>query len=125
MDDRANSGLAFLAGLILGGLIGAVVALLFAPQSGEETRRQLQEKGIELQARAEESAALAQERYDELAAEARARAQDLSERGRATFETRKAQIQEAVEEGKKRAGVVKEDLKGQMAKGAPVTETET
>ncbi|MBU1877645.1 MAG: YtxH domain-containing protein, partial [Chloroflexi bacterium] len=43
MDNRTDSGLAFLAGLILGGLIGAVAALLFAPQSGEETRRQLQE----------------------------------------------------------------------------------
>ena len=39
---------AFLVGFIVGGLAGAVVSLLFAPQSGEETRALLREKSIEL-----------------------------------------------------------------------------
>jgi len=37
-DDSGNAR-PFAAGLILGALIGAGVALLFAPQSGAETRR--------------------------------------------------------------------------------------
>lgn len=37
-----------LAGLLIGGLAGAVTMLLLAPQSGEETRTQLQKRGIEL-----------------------------------------------------------------------------
>ena len=37
MSDRDEFG-AFLVGFIVGGLTGAVTALLFAPQSGEETR---------------------------------------------------------------------------------------
>ncbi len=37
MNDRDEFG-AFLVGFIVGGLSGAVVALLFAPQTGEETR---------------------------------------------------------------------------------------
>ena len=37
MSDRDEFG-AFLVGFIVGGLTGAVVSLLFAPQSGEETR---------------------------------------------------------------------------------------
>ena len=38
----------FLAGLLVGGLAGAGAMLLLAPQSGKETRAQIQQKGIEL-----------------------------------------------------------------------------
>lgn len=37
-----------LAGLVFGGLVGALTMLLLAPRSGKDTRRQIQEKGIEL-----------------------------------------------------------------------------
>ena len=47
---------AFLAGFMIGGLIGAGVALLMAPQSGEETRELIRERSIELKGRAEEAA---------------------------------------------------------------------
>jgi gas vesicle protein len=36
-----NNGSSFFAGLILGGIIGAVLGLLFAPQPGDKTREQL------------------------------------------------------------------------------------
>jgi gas vesicle protein len=39
-----DSDTGFFAGLIVGALIGAAVALLYAPQSGEETRRVVKEK---------------------------------------------------------------------------------
>jgi len=38
-DKGGREGGGFLTGLILGAAVGAVVALLFAPASGEETRR--------------------------------------------------------------------------------------
>ena len=47
MSDRDEFG-AFLVGFIVGGLTGAVVSLLFAPQSGEETRALIKDKSIEL-----------------------------------------------------------------------------
>jgi len=40
--------LGVLTGLLIGGLAGAGAMLLLAPQSGEKTRTQIQEKGIEL-----------------------------------------------------------------------------
>lgn len=38
----------FLVGLLVGGAVGAITALLLAPQSGAETRRQIREKGVAL-----------------------------------------------------------------------------
>lgn len=45
----------FLAGVVLGGLIGAGTMLLLAPQSGEKTRTQIQLKGNELRDQATEA----------------------------------------------------------------------
>lgn len=82
MCDRFGS---FLAGLVLGGLVGGITALLLAPAPGEETRRRLAEKAEE----ATEEARKRVEEYGELGAELVA-------------EKRKA-IEEAIEEGKKAA----------------------
>src|SRR5512135_2748123 len=68
----------FLVGFIVGGLTGAVVSLLFAPQSGEETRALIRDKSIELRDRAAESAEEALARAESAAAEARARAEELA-----------------------------------------------
>ena len=46
--SNQNSGLLFFVGLMLGGLVGASLALLLAPQSGAETRGQIKDKGVEL-----------------------------------------------------------------------------
>lgn len=48
-DYGSNSGaVGFLAGAVLGGVIGAGVALLLAPQSGKETRAMLKRKAREV-----------------------------------------------------------------------------
>ncbi len=76
-SDRDEFG-AFLVGFIVGGLTGAVVSLLFAPQSGEETRALIRDKSIELRDRASETAEEAVARAEAAAAEARARAEELA-----------------------------------------------
>ena len=75
MSDRDEFG-AFLVGFVVGGLTGAVVALLFAPQTGEETRALIKDKSIELRDYASTSAEEAIARAEAAAAEARARAED-------------------------------------------------
>jgi gas vesicle protein len=77
MSERDEFG-AFLVGFIVGGLSGAVVALLFAPQSGEETRAIIKDKSIELRDKAQISAEEAIARAEAAAADARARADDLA-----------------------------------------------
>ena len=58
-DSDRGSGSSFAAGLLLGALVGAGVALLFAPQSGEQTRRLLRRRARKL-------AADAQDRFDDI-----------------------------------------------------------
>jgi gas vesicle protein len=46
-SETKNAG-GFLAGLLLGGLAGAGVMLLLAPQSGQRTRTKIQQQGHKL-----------------------------------------------------------------------------
>jgi gas vesicle protein len=73
---------AFLVGFIVGGLTGAVVSLLFAPQSGEETRAMIRDKSIELRDLAQGSAEEALARAEAAANEARVRAEELGRQAR-------------------------------------------
>jgi gas vesicle protein len=49
-----NNALGILGGMLIGALVGAVAMLLLAPQSGKDTRTQIQKKGIELRDRTTE-----------------------------------------------------------------------
>ena len=48
--------LSFLIGLLIGGLIGWVLGILSAPQSGKETLGTISQKAVELRGKAEEAA---------------------------------------------------------------------
>ena len=76
MSDRDTDFGAFLAGFVLGGLVGAVTALLLAPQSGEETRLQIHDKSIELKDKATETAEEYRVRADEFSKQAKVRADE-------------------------------------------------
>jgi gas vesicle protein len=54
MNREASTG--FFSGLILGAVIGAAVALLYAPQPGTETRRVVKEKALEVKEKAAKAA---------------------------------------------------------------------
>jgi gas vesicle protein len=89
MSDSDDFGM-FLVGFVVGGVAGAVAALLLAPQSGEETRTLIRDKSIELRDAAAEQADMiakkASEQYEmvskkagEVASDARNRGKDLVE----------------------------------------------
>lgn len=90
MADNSGDLGSFLAGFVIGGLIGAGVALLMAPQSGEETRALIGEKSIELRDRAYETAS-----------DVQTRAGDLASQTAETYEQQVKRIQAAVDAGKK------------------------
>jgi gas vesicle protein len=74
-----NTGL-FLGGLILGAAAGAALALLYAPQTGEDTRRQIKIKIEELEEELDKMRNTMKEKGTEMKEEARKRVQDLETR---------------------------------------------
>jgi gas vesicle protein len=74
MSDQDQSFGAFLVGFVVGGLVGAAVALLYAPQSGEETRAYIKDKSIELKDKAAETVDEARIRTEQALEDARVRA---------------------------------------------------
>ena len=86
----ANCNIATKVSFFVAGVgIGAAVALLFAPQSGEETRKQIAEK--------------AQDGADFVAAkgrELRKHAEDLVDQGKEVVSKQKARLADVLESGK-------------------------
>ncbi len=102
MSDRDEFG-AFLIGFFVGGVTGAIAALLLAPQSGAETRTLIHDKAIELKdkaseniedayKKAEEAAAEAQARFEDLASKTKVQAEELQRRGAALLEEQKEKL---------------------------------
>ena len=118
MSDRDDFG-AFLVGFIVGGLTGAITALLFAPQSGEETRTLIKDKAIELKdqtsetvgetiTKAEKAAKDAVKRAEVLLEDAKKKASAIAEKGQVLLEESKEKVSKAVPRAKKSAPPKKE-----------------
>ena len=85
MAERDEFG-AFLIGFIIGGLTGAAVSLLMAPQTGEETREYLKERAIELRDKAADTAQTTYAQVETTAGGVRTRATDIASKARNTAE---------------------------------------
>jgi gas vesicle protein len=109
MSDRSGGG-EFIAGFLVGALVGAAAAMLFAPQSGEETRVVIRDKGIELKDRAEELSTEARRRAEEAQSQAKTRAQEISMQAKDRAREIQTRVKEAIEEGKATATKKKADL---------------
>jgi gas vesicle protein len=94
MSDRDDFG-AFLSGFVIGGLVGAAVSLLLAPQSGEETREMIRDRSIELRDQAVQYAGDTRTRAEEIAREAITLAEDLQKRGQVILEEQKARFEDS------------------------------
>jgi gas vesicle protein len=93
-----NNTVGVLAGILIGGLAGAVTMLLLAPQSGKDTRRQIQEKSIELRDRTTEM-------VEDTVAQVRTKANKLTvglrDRGQELAVKQLDHVSEAAQAGKK------------------------
>lgn len=66
MSDQTSGYVEFLKGLIIGGAVGAVMGILYAPKSGKRTRRDIYHKSLELKNDAESRLLTAQEKTSEI-----------------------------------------------------------
>ena len=95
---KTNNTLNVLVGMLIGGLTGAVAMLLLAPQSGKDTRRQIQEKGIELRDRTTE---LVEDTMTQVRSKANKITVDLKDRGQELAVKQLDHVSEAAQAGKK------------------------
>jgi gas vesicle protein len=117
MSQNGDGSAEFFKGLLFGGAIGAVIALLYAPRSGKETRDDLKRRSLELRDDAEAKLQLAQKKaeallddtkkqLDQLRKEAEGAMGDLKgtasnvfAEGLDTLEKEKNRIKEAIDAG--------------------------
>ncbi len=118
-ESTSNDVGSFVVGLAVGALLGAAAALLFAPQSGEETRAQIQQRGIELRDQASAAYEDARHKVEETAQEARTRAEKLAAEARARAEELQSKGKAAIEEGSTRL----QSVLGRKAESGPATPT--
>ena len=93
-----NNTLGVLAGMLIGGLAGAVTMLLLAPQSGKDTRKQIQEKSIELRDRTTE---LVEDTMTQVRTKANKFTMDLKDLGQEVAVKQLDNVSEAAQAGKK------------------------
>ncbi len=109
MSDDSH-GWEFFTGFLLGTVVGAAAALLLAPQTGEETREVIRERGIELQGRMGQTTEEARSRATDFATEARSRAADAQDRSRTLLTEQKSRLQDAIDQGKEAAQQKRDEL---------------
>jgi gas vesicle protein len=101
MSDNNEFG-AFLIGFIVGGLTGAAVSLLFAPQSGEKTRELIQTKAIELRDRAAETVEEARLHAEEALEDAKQKTEEWAKLAKQQADDVLQKGEEALEEGREK-----------------------
>ncbi|MBI3923994.1 MAG: YtxH domain-containing protein [Armatimonadetes bacterium] len=79
--EHRKEGLGFLFGLLVGSLVGASIAIIVAPQSGEKTRELLKDRALDYKERATDFANDLKEDYE-----------DLVTRGRELYESKREQV---------------------------------
>ncbi len=96
-DDTKTIAGAFL----LGGLIGAGIALLYAPKSGRETRRDISKTAKRIKRDAVELVEDTIQTVDEFVGDVKERASDIIERGIEISDVAKKEVVKSLEYGQK------------------------
>jgi gas vesicle protein len=86
-----------LSGFLVGSVIGAATALLFAPRSGEETRMSIRDKALELRDQATDTV---RSKVDDVKGNVREKVEGLKQRGKYTVNRQLDRVSEAAETGR-------------------------
>ncbi|NWG01616.1 MAG: YtxH domain-containing protein [Syntrophaceae bacterium] len=98
-EERSHGTGSIILAFFIGGLVGAGVALLLAPQSGKETRQKIKELADE-----------AKEKATHYAEEVKSKVTSTVEKGKELVEEKKSLISTALEAGKEAYTKEKEKL---------------
>jgi len=103
--ERSGHALSALTGLVIGGLVGAVTMLLFAPQPGKKTRAELQVGALELRDRTattmKDTITQVKTKANQIKADVQIKAQDLGHQGQDLLVRQFDAVSQPAEAGKK------------------------
>jgi gas vesicle protein len=111
IEKRSGGMSSFLLGLA----VGAGLALLFAPQSGLETRRSLSRNARKVRRAAEDAVGEVTEKVGETFETARQRVEEKIDEARTSIEVKKEQVQRAMQAGREAAQQARADLERRLA----------
>jgi gas vesicle protein len=93
-----------LSGFLVGSVVGAATALLFAPRSGEETRTEIRDKAIELRDQAtdtvRDTVSQAKSKVEDVKDNVRGKVEEFKQRGKYTIDQQLDRVSQAAEKGK-------------------------
>jgi gas vesicle protein len=94
-----------LSGLLIGGLLGAGTALLFAPKSGEQIREDIQNKSIELRDRTtdtvKDTVSQVKSKARQMTSDVVGQARGLTQQGLSALDDQYKKVSQTVNNGKK------------------------
>ncbi len=99
MKDEGYSSGSMLVSFLLGGIVGAGLALLLAPQSGEETRKKIRDFADDVK-----------DRTTDYVEKAKGKITSYVDDGRGLYEEKKSIVKSAIEAGKEAYEKEKERL---------------
>jgi gas vesicle protein len=105
MSDSGSEIGAFMAGFVIGGLVGAATALILAPQSGEATRTQLASKSQELREVGMQQYEAARVRVQDSTLQAQEQARIVLDEGKSKFNTAYQRGKETMAEAQEEASL--------------------
>lgn len=119
-EDGGDFG-AFMAGFVIGGLVGAATALLMAPQSGAETRAQIAARSDELKRAGSEQI----QHYSDVAGTTiKETSEQVQERARIVLDEGKSKLSSAQEKTKARVDEAASDIAESTTEEAENEETD-
>ncbi len=108
VEENDSSGL---AAFLLGAALGAGLALIFAPQTGAETRQSIKRSAK----KAGEATKRAGEKVTDALSQAKADLESRIDSAKSSLDLKKVQVSRAVDAGREAARAAREDLERRMS----------
>jgi gas vesicle protein len=117
MGRRDDNSIELTFAFLLGGVVGATIALLFAPASGEQTRRRIKEATDEVSTNVREEYGRIRDKAEIEVSRLKNRASDGMNQAKSYYDQKKSKLKEAYGEGKR--AFDEEQEKDQLTAPAP------